>query len=223
MLYWMKRLLLRQTELSVAEAYARWAPNYPPWAHNPLMALEERTVLEMLPEISGRAALDLACGSGRYLKILLQRGASPAVGLDVSAPMLLRARAVAAELVQSDLLALSLGAGKFDLITCGLAIGHVMGLQQALIEISRVLAAKGTVVYSDFHPIGLWLGWKRTFRGQDGREYFAPHHAHLYSDHVAACTAAGLRIEDVREPRIDFGRKWRNCPALLVIRASKAN
>ena len=175
----------------------------------------------MMPDVEGRAALDLACGSGRYLEILMQHKAQPIVGLDASAPMLARARANAANLVQADLLSLSLRAGKFDIVTCGLAVGHIRDLRRALFEISRVLAPKGTVVYSDFHPIGSWLGWERTFRGENRREYVVPHYTHLYSDHVAACAAAGLRIDDVREPRIDFGREWQGCPAVLVIRACK--
>jgi malonyl-CoA O-methyltransferase len=218
---WMERVFRRTTRLSVAEAYARWAPNYPPSAHNRLMELEERAVLEVLPEVRGRAALDLACGSGRYLKLLLERGASPAIGLDASAPMLSRARAVSPNVIRADLLALSLHGHLFQTIVCGLAMGHVRDLQTAIGEISRVLVPGGILVYSDFHPIGSWLGWKRTFCGEDRREYEVTHHTHYYSDHVAACNAAGLRIEDVREPRIDFGNKWLNCPALLVIRARK--
>jgi hypothetical protein len=40
--HWWNRLFGRRTGLSVAEAYALWAPGYPPRAHNRLMALEEQ-------------------------------------------------------------------------------------------------------------------------------------------------------------------------------------
>lgn len=218
---WLNRLVMRPTELSIAEAYARWAPTYPPRAHNQLMALEEGAIVEMLPDVRGRAALDLACGSGRYLRVLLQHGAAPVVGLDVSAPMLSFARGVAVNLVQADILSLSFYDSRFDIITCALAVGHVKDLRRALGEMSRILVPGGAVVYSDFHPIGASLGWKRTFRGEDGRVYAVPHHTHFYSDHVAACSAAGLRIEEVREPLIDFEPRWRGCPGLLIIRARK--
>ncbi len=221
MLPWIQRLFHRGTELSVEEAYARWAPNYPPCAFNRLMELEEGAFLELLPDVRGRAVLDLACGSGRYLKILRERGASPAVGLDASAPMLNRARTVAPDLVRADLLSLSLCPCAFHLVAFALAAGHVRDLGRAMCEIRRVLAPGGILVYSDFHPLGSMLGWKRTFRGDDGGEYQVRHYTHLYSDHVAACAAAGLRIEEVREPRIDFGDRWRNYPAVLVIRARR--
>ncbi len=205
----------------MAEAYALWAPDYPPRAHNRLMALEEQAVLEMMPDVAGHAALDLACGSGRYLRVLMQRGATPVVGLDFSTPMLTQAKAVASNLVLADLLSLSLRASSFDVVTCGLAVGHVEDLTRAVREIGRVLTPGGTLVYSDFHPVGYWLGWRRTFRAADSREYEVPHHTHLFADHVAACSSAGMRIEEVREPRIDFAHKWQGCPALLVIRARK--
>ncbi len=219
---WLNRLVVRPTELSIAEAYARWAPCYPPRPHNRLMELEQRAVLAMLPDISGRAALDLACGSGRYLKELLLRGATPAVGLDSSTPMLTLARGVASNLVLADLQSISFLDDTFDVITCALAIGHIRSLPGALLEMSRVLVPGGTVIYSDFHPIGACLGWKRTFRGKDGRIYAVPHYTHFYSDHVAACQAAGLRIEEVREPLVDFEGGRRRCPGVLIIRARKA-
>jgi malonyl-CoA O-methyltransferase len=153
--------------------------------------------------------------------VLLQRGAAPVVGLDFSAPMLKQAAAFAPNLVLADLLALSLRASRFDVAVCGLAVGHVEDLARAMREIGRVLTPGGTLIYSDFHPVGHWLGWRRTFRAADGREYEVPHHTHLYADHVAACSSAGLKIEEAREPRIDFAHKWQGCPALLVIRARK--
>ncbi len=219
---WIRRLFHRPKELSVTESYALWAPDYPPHAHNRLMELEESAFLEMMPDVLGRAALDLACGSGRYLKRLLLRGASSVVGLDASPPMLAQARAITPNLVNADLLSLSLRPGTFGVVTCALALGHVEDLRRAMMEISRVMAPDAILVYSDFHPFGSLLGWKRIFRGSDGREYVIRHFTHLYSDHVAACTAAGLRIEEVREPQINFEHRWRGYPALLVIRARKA-
>jgi malonyl-CoA O-methyltransferase len=219
---WLERWLHRRTELDAAEAYARWAPNYPSYPHNQFMELEQSAVVQLLPDLKGRSALDVACGSGRYLDLMRQREAALVVGLDASMPMLACARELTPNLVQADLRHMGLRTGRFQVITCALALGHVENLCGALLEISRVLAPNGTVIYSDFHPMGAQLDWKRTFRGQDGREYSIRHHSHSISDHVAACAAAGLTIGEVREPTIDFEHKWRGCPAVLVIRATKA-
>ena len=217
----LRRWIRPRHPLSAGEAYEEWAAGYPPHAHNPLMQLEERVFLEMLPDPRGCTVLDLACGSGRYLGILQQRGAARIVGADRSPAMLARARQISPDVVRTDLLDLGLRSGRFHLITCALAVGHVRDLSGVLMEISRVLASRGTVIYSDIHPIGSWLGWERSFQGPDGRTRVVKHHPHSYADHVAACRAAGLKIEDVREPRIEFQHRWRGLPALLIIRAGK--
>lgn len=208
-------------ELTPLDAYALWATTYPPEAHNLLMRLEQAAMLELLPDVSGKTALDFACGSGRYLNLLRERGAASTVGIDLSPHMLARARTINAPLALADMLWMPLPASIFDVVVCGLAIGHVRDLARALAEMSRVLLPGGNVVYSDFHPFGRLAGWKRNFRAADGREYAVQHHAHFYADHHAACQSAGLAIEAVREPLIDFDHPWRGCPAVLVIRARK--
>jgi len=209
-------------ELNVVEAYARWAPTYAPEAHNPLMALEQQSVLELLPAVEGRRALDLACGSGRYLPHLAAGRGSRVIGLDLSPVMLARAVAFSGKLVQADLRCLPFVAAAFDLVVCGLGVGHVPHLKPALAEIARVLAPGGVAVYSDFHPFAGLAGLKRTFRGADGGTYAAQHFVHLYADHHAACQEAGLVIDAVREPVVTFDHPWRGRPAVLVIRARKA-
>jgi malonyl-CoA O-methyltransferase len=208
-------------ELDVRAAYAQWAETYAPAAHNPLMQLEEQAVLALLPELTGQRFLDLACGSGRYLKRLGSSVTGRAIGLDFSRPMLARAAALGYPLAQADLSALPLAAGAFDLIVCALAVGHLADLTDSLREMARVLASGGVLIYSDFHPFGALLGWKRSFRGADGADYAARHHVHLYAAHQAACQAAGLRIDAVREPLIDLDHPYRGYPAVLVIRARK--
>ena len=69
---------------AIREAYAAWAPHYPPLAHNALMQVEERAVLALLPPVTGLVALDAACGTGRYLRVLEERGARRVFGVDNS-------------------------------------------------------------------------------------------------------------------------------------------
>jgi len=207
--------------LPVLDAYARWAPAYAAEAHNPLMELEQAALLPLLPAVAGRRVLDLACGSGRYLARLAGQGAARLVGADLSAAMLARAKTVSRELLLADLRCLPVADAGFDLIVCGLAVGHVVALAPAVAEMARVLAPGGTLVYSDFHPFATLAGLQRTFTGADGRRYAVEHHLHLYSDHHAACAAAGLTIDAVREPAIEFEHPWRGRPAVLVLRARK--
>ena len=203
--------MLHTPMLDPAEAYALWAPSYPPRAHNPVMLAEERAMLALLPQdLSGRNVLDAGCGTGRYMHHALQRGAARLLGVDLSRDMLLRAdtelrserRRVPLELLQGGLDALPVADAWADLVVCGLAVGQVEQLEPVLAELSRVTQPGGMVLCSDVHPIGHALGWLRDFKAE-GRRYAVRHTAHLYSHWHAACAALDLEIGCVLEPMID--------------------
>jgi malonyl-CoA O-methyltransferase len=213
--------------IDVLSGYARWADSYPARSHNPLMKLEEQAVHSLLPNVSGRVCLDLACGSGRYLRMLRARGAAQVFGLDFSAEMLAQAimSLAAPSLIGGNMQRLPFAAQTIGLIACGLAVGHVADLDQVVAEMGRVLQTGGSVVYSDFHPCGTLLGWERSFTASDGTRYALEHHLHLYADHHRACVAAGLTIDAVLEPLAGAAvpAQFRHVPAVLVIRAVKAS
>lgn len=217
----LRRLLHRDRNsppatIDVGEAYARLADSYPAEAHNPFMRLEQATVLGLWPEVAGRRALDVACGTGRYLEILRARGAALAVGVDASTEMLRKARGLGA-IARGDLRALPVASERFDLVVCGLAVGHVAALALVIAEMGRTLAPGGTLVYSDFHPFARLQGHARVF-SVDGRTFAIEHHVHLYGAHQAACQAAGLEIEEVRDAMSATEPPF---PAVLAIRARR--
>lgn len=221
--------------LEPALAYALWAADYPAHAHNPVMHAEERAMLGLLPaDLSGAVVVDAGCGSGRYMRHALVRGAARVHGVDLSPEMLARAAAVSAEadatsrveLVQGSLEALPLDEGIADLTLCGLTIGHLERLEPALAELRRVTRPGGRILCSDVHPTGHALGWLRDFKS-GGRRYAARHTPHLYSHWHAACTHLGLAIEHVLEPMLDsadipegahFDRQALDVPVALVFR-----
>jgi malonyl-CoA O-methyltransferase len=197
-------------------AYTLWAKNYPPRPHNPLMELEHKTVLSLLPDVYGRTVLDAGCGTGRYLQELKARGAF-AVGMDLSAAMLNQARALNEHVARADLRAMPFDAMSIDVVVCGLALGDIADLELALLEIARVLRPGGCAVYSVVHPIGEQQGWQRTFDA-GGRRVAINSFWHSRDRHRDACAAAGLKIEEWREPELAEapGRA-----AVLVIRARR--
>ena len=202
-------------------AYTLWAPAYGDEPQNALMRLEQDAVLDLAPPLAGATVLDLACGAGRYLKRLHAAGATCVVGLDLTPAMLARARSFPGRLLRGDMTLLPLADSSFDFVLCGLAVGHVAALSGFLREVARVLRPGGAVVYSDVHPEAAHAGWTRTFRGPDGRWHTVLHHVHEPGEHRAACAAAGLAIEDVREPRVDFAHPWEGRPAVLALRARR--
>jgi malonyl-CoA O-methyltransferase len=206
----------RLRRLDPQAAYALWAASYPPTAHNALMALEQQTVLALLPDLSGLTVVDAGCGSGRYLRELRERGASP-IGLDLSEGMLARARTVTPLVARANICALPIDAMAVDVIVCGLALGDVPNLEIATVEMARVLRPGGCVVYSMVHPVGALNGWSRTF-AVDGRQVAIDGYWHTTGEHRRACAAAGLRITAWKEPVL---AEVPEHPAVLVVRASR--
>ncbi len=212
------------TTLSSADAYARWAASYQPYAHNLFMQAEQDAVLALMPDLTGRVVLDLACGTGRYSHLAAERGARLTLGLD-SSPAMLRASAQPMR-VLAHAEALPLPAAAVDVVICALALGHLPSPAPALAEIGRVLRAGGTALVSDFHPFAFLSGARRTFTAADGAVYAVEHYPHLYSDYHRAGQSAGLVIDAVTEvvlPDADTGRRLRPAlPAVLVLRLVKA-
>ncbi|MDQ0010794.1 malonyl-CoA O-methyltransferase [Luteibacter jiangsuensis] len=197
--------------LEPAAAYALWADSYPAYAHNPVMLAEERAMLGLLPsDLHGQSVVDAGCGSGRYVRHAVERGAARVRGIDLSPEMLERAAAALAdtatctriELGQGDLESLPLPPGEADITLCGLVIGHLRRLEPALAELRRVTRPGGLILCSDVHPTGHALGWLRDFK-YGGQRYAARHTPHLYSHWHAACSRLGLLIEHVLEPMLD--------------------
>jgi ubiquinone/menaquinone biosynthesis C-methylase UbiE len=213
------------------DAYERWAPSYAPTPHNPLMAGEQRAMLECWPEVTGKNALDLACGTGRYAMLLQQRRAQRVVALDSSAAML--RQAPLGNRILADMLRLPLRDGLFDIVTSGLAIGHATDLVRWMREVARVMTSGGVLLYSDFHPEAARAGLTRSFKDESSRNRTVPHHRHDVDAQCEAAAAASLSVEVIRELRVGlefqedfpeseaFYRKWRGLPLVLVVRARK--
>lgn len=224
--------------LEPLDAYALWAPGYPAHAHNPVMKAEERAMLARMPDsLKGRSVLDAGCGSGRYMRHVLSRGASRVLGVDFSPPMLeCAAGSVAVHrrddhvmLVRGELTAMPVADAWADLTVCGLVVGHLENLDPVLTELRRVTRRGGTILCSDVHPIGCALGWLRDFR-RDGRRYAVRHTPHAFSRWHALCAALDLRIERVLEPMLDpadipdganFDRAALDIPVALVFQLTR--
>lgn len=218
----------RVPELAPREAYRLWSENYPPYAHNLLMQVEEHAVCDLLPAVRGKRVLDIAGGTGRYTCMLEKQGAR-VVALDFSYEMLARGETKFAR-AQGDMLALPLRSALAEVIVCGLAVGHVTNLRRALQEMTRVLAPGGTLVYSDFHAAT--RNWKRTFRSGD-KTFAVQHHARTEQEHTRALQQVGLQVETLRVVHVtpelakadaragEFRAQWGDTPVALVVRAQK--
>jgi malonyl-CoA O-methyltransferase len=210
-------------------AYRRWAPTYPPVAHNPLMRAEQRAMLEHWPAIAGRRSLDLACGSGRYTRILGRHRARTVTAVDFCLPML--EQVSGRRRVCADMMRLPFADASFDFVVCGLAVGHASKLQSWVAEIARVLSPGGVLLYSDFHPEAARAGHTRSFKDRNDETCTVPHRCFELSCHREAIELAGLTLQVLRELRVGvelrepfehsaaFYRRWHGLPIALVVRA----
>ncbi len=155
-----------QQRLTPVEAYSLWAETYDR-DPNPLLALEERTLIPLLPALHGSFVVDLACGTGRWLEILLGRGARQGIGIDLSRRMLAQARRklpLRESLVRADCTAIPIAASTADVAICSFAVGYLADLGPVASELARVMRKGGRLILTDFHPSGTERGWRRTFR-----------------------------------------------------------
>jgi malonyl-CoA O-methyltransferase len=212
-------------------AYERWAPLYPPTAHNPLMRAEQQAMIEHLPPVAGTRTIDLACGSGRYARLLAQAGAAEVIAMDFCMPML--EQVSLGTRVCASMMQLPFRGESFDLAISGLALGHAPSVKAWMAEVSRVLKPGGTLVYSDFHSQAARTGLTRSFNDAQDRTWTVPHYSHDLASQMDAAAAAGLTIDTVREIRVgielreafpkseDFYRRWDGLPIVLVVRARR--
>jgi malonyl-CoA O-methyltransferase len=156
--------------LSASEGYALWAPNYDS-DPNPLLALEQRALSALLPFLAGKAALDIACGTGRWLQALVRGGARPAIGVDLSSAMLRVAGTkplLKGCLMRADVRSLPLGFSLADIILISFAACHIAELTALAGELARV-AKRGAYCYlTDLHPAAYARGWRVGFRQPGG-------------------------------------------------------
>ena len=195
--------------VGVRDGYERWAPTYDHFP-NPLLAREQRHVHPLLPRLRNRHVLDLACGTGRWLKYLLAVGALPGVGVDVSSAMLRVAgdkTELSGKVVQADCLRLPFRASTFDFSICSFALGHIQDLRSVAAEFSRLMKPDSDLFVTDLHPEAYAIGWRTGFRDQQTavQVHTLPHSAEeilgAFSSVGCECVAhVGLWLENAEQP-----------------------
>jgi cytosine/adenosine deaminase-related metal-dependent hydrolase/ubiquinone/menaquinone biosynthesis C-methylase UbiE len=134
---------------------------------NPVVALEQRFVERLLPEVQGLDVADLGCGTARWLCLLAARKPRTLIGVDCSAEMLAQARrklGSTANLVLADCDNLPLPRSSADLILCSFLVSYLSDLAAFAEQLSKVLRPGGTILVSDLHPTtASRLGWRRGF------------------------------------------------------------
>lgn len=133
------------------DEFAEW---YEQWIGDTSPLIAEHS--DLLPAVTGQRVLDVACGQGRLSRYLARQGAE-VTGIDISAAMLAKARAVGPEeiaYVHADVAQRPdwWDGRLFDGCTCELALMDIDNLADALLTVTTVLRPGGWFVASIVHP-----------------------------------------------------------------------
>jgi len=188
-------------------------------------------LLRLAGEVSGMRLLDVACGQGRVARELARRGAR-VTGLDISAAMLVKARALehahplGIGYLYGDATASGvLGGQVFDGAVCNYGLSDIDDLGGVLANIARLVRPGGWFVFSLLHPCfpgwdrdapsswppdqgyhweGWWLASNPGFRGKVGSSH------RTLSTYLNSLIAHELSLEEAAEPLP--GRDWEHRP-----------
>jgi malonyl-CoA O-methyltransferase len=221
--------------VAVIEGYDHWASTYERES-NPLILLEENVTLELVGDVQGQRILDIGCGTGRYCVLLAERGAT-VVGLDPSQGMLEQAKQKVTttcffELHHGTIETTDFPTDHFDLVVSALTMSHLPELEPTLSEAVRVLKSGGCLVISDIHPYWPVSGHNYTeFFDETGQEYRIPEYSHLVEEYWYLLNRLSMRLEDIREPKIDNRliehfpslQDYQGIPLAMVFKARKSS
>ena len=202
--------------LAPADAYARWAPSYGR-EPNEFQRLEAAAIARLFPDVRQSTVLDVGCGKARLAALALERGAARAVAGDFTVEMLTgpdALRRTGLTRLALEVRTLPFEAATFDVVTCGLVLGHCPELGRAMEEMVRLLRPGGWLLISDFHPQATRRGCQRTFVARS-RSYAIEQHVHLLSDYERIAARLGLTLEGLEEPT------WEGQPVVFVWLARK--
>jgi ubiquinone/menaquinone biosynthesis C-methylase UbiE len=142
------------SSVTPADGYRLWARTYDSEL-NPMLSLERRILLPLLPPMNGLDVVDLGCGTGRWLEMARDAGAKSLLGVDPSSEMLSRARSKlgdAASFVCADCGGAQMASDSADVVFCNFVLSYVEDPITLVNLARRVLRPGGFLFLTDVHP-----------------------------------------------------------------------
>ena len=140
-----------------------WPQAYDRWFTTPIGSLVKRCEVDLLLDLlrpgHGELILDAGCGTGIFTLDMLSHG-SQVVGLDISLPMLMRAReklmGYPFQIVLGDILKLPFLQNSFDRVVSVTALEFIEDAESAVKELFRVTKRGGCVVVATLNSLSPW-------------------------------------------------------------------
>ena len=181
----------------------------------------DRWMLDSLGDVRGKAVIDIGCGEGRFSRLLSRLGAT-VTGVDLTEPLIERARCLASDgetyLIGNAETLHGIESDAFDIAVSYIVLVDLLDFRSAINAAYRVLRPGGRFVICNIHPMrssvpGGWIkqGDKKLFYPVDNytnegpREFawFGRHFINMHrtlSSHIAAFLDAGFTLRALHEP-----------------------
>jgi cytosine/adenosine deaminase-related metal-dependent hydrolase/ubiquinone/menaquinone biosynthesis C-methylase UbiE len=195
--------------VSSSDLFNIWAKVYDEQP-NPLLALEQRFLSLILPEVAGLDVLDAGCGTGRWLQLLASLHPASLVGVDASPEMLKRASArlgAKSTLHLASCTALPVQNATADLILTSFVLSYLETVDTFARELHRVARPGANIFLTDMHPdTAISLNWKRSFKANETEEHLQVR-THSLQQIIEAFEAYGFELLTCIEPGFDSPEK----------------
>jgi cytosine/adenosine deaminase-related metal-dependent hydrolase/ubiquinone/menaquinone biosynthesis C-methylase UbiE len=192
-----------------SDVFDAWAQVYDDQP-NPLLALEQRFLARMLPDVGGLEVLDAGCGTGRWLQLLAPLRPASLTGVDTSSQMLQRAATklgTTSTLRLGSCVALPVQKAAIDLVLASFVLSYLDNVELFAQELHRVTRPGATVFLSDMHPdTAVSCNWKRSFKA-NGSEENIQTSAHSIQQITTIFEACGFDLLTCIEPGFDSPEK----------------
>ena len=158
--------------------FDQWPDTYDKWFTTPIGALVKRYEAELLIDLlkptQGEVILDAGCGTGVFTLDLLSLG-TRIIGIDISLPMLMRAREKARtyhpHLSLADISILPFRENSFDKVVSVTALEFIEDAKGAVKELFCVTKKGGSIVVATLNSLSPWAA-RRRVQAQKGHAIF---------------------------------------------------
>jgi ubiquinone/menaquinone biosynthesis C-methylase UbiE len=160
-------------ELNPVSAYDIWADHYDHQPGNLMLDMDEQVFGALLDGvvIENKRVADIGCGTGRHWDKLFKAKPLSLTGFDVSAGML---KHLQEKYPQADTYRITdnqfsfIPDNTYDVIISTLTVAHIENIKEALTAWARIANEQADMIITDFHPIALAAGGRRTFEHNKG-------------------------------------------------------
>jgi ubiquinone/menaquinone biosynthesis C-methylase UbiE len=194
----LQKLSFFSTEKAAGEAYDLWSDSYDFQPGNLILDLDEIIFSGLIGDIDlkNKRVADIGCGTGRHWKKLYAKDPAQIMGFDISPGMLhklsLKFPSAVTQLTSDNRLR-TVPDSSVDCLITTLTIAHIKNIDEAIACWSRVLKKEGDLVITDFHPISLANGGKRSFR-HAGRSLSVTNYVHPLEKVINIFSKYGLFV-----------------------------